>query len=123
MKFIELNAKTETDKVLKSFINRYFASTKVDAQRSGTSRAMIELFLKASCGSNCSYCYLHNHRNELYPMELENDELILSNLSAFLDMYIENKWCNNFEIFSGRIFDKPFGLKVFELIYNINRLR
>lgn len=118
MKFIELNAKTETDKVLKSFINRYFASTKVDAQRSGTSRAMIELFLKASCGSNCSYCYLHNHRNELYPMELENDELILSNLSAFLDMYIENKWCNNFEIFSGRIFDKPFGLKVFELIYN-----
>lgn len=118
MKWQDLTCKTETDKVLQSLIERYFLSKANSKDPCDSKDKRIELFLKASCGSNCSYCYLHRFRTKLYPMDLEQDELILSNLSAFLDLYIENKLDNNFELFSGRIFDTQFGIDVLELIYN-----
>lgn len=118
MKFLDLTTTTETDNLLKSILGRYYFSSETNRNFTNHPDTCIELFLKASCGSNCSYCYLHNHRKELYPMNLEKDDIILKNLGAFLDFYVENKLNNSFEIFSGRIFDTQFGLDVFDLIYS-----
>ena len=68
MKFLDLTTTTETDNLLKSILGRYYFSSETNKNFTNHPDTCIELFLKASCGSNCSYCYLHNHRKELYTM-------------------------------------------------------
>lgn len=109
-------AKTEDDKLLSSFLNRYYFD-EFFHERDGVK--FIEFFLKGDCPSKCSYCYLQKHLKDLYPCEYDDDEKILKNTEIFLDFYIENKFKCNIELFSGRMFYKGgIGLDVLELLYN-----
>lgn len=118
MKLECLKTNSETDKVLLSILNRHFLSTPVRDGLENSDAGLIELFFKASCPSNCEYCYLHRNRKNLYPIEIENEEQILKNYISFLNFYEENKLNNRLEFFSGRMMDSDFGLKVLEIGYN-----
>lgn len=100
--------------VLASFLERYF----FDDFRSSQHTKNIEIFLKGSCPSKCSYCYLQNNLSKLYPLDKEDDDNIISNLKILLKFYIENRFRASLEIFSGRIMDTPFGLRVLQTIYD-----
>ena len=78
----------------------------------------IELFLLGSCKANCKYCYLKQHGNELYPKELHNYDLIVSNLEKLLNWYVENKFCCNFDIFSAEWLTTPLADRVMDLFIN-----
>lgn len=81
-------------------------------------RCGLELYLTPDCNQNCSYCYLCKYKNELYPKELRNQELILKNIRIFLDYCIEKKLNPpRFDLFSGEIWDTQFGYDVLQIVY------
>lgn len=108
----DLIARTENDKVLKSFLERYFFNIFRGKGR------LIEFFVRASCPSKCSYCYLQQHQDELYPRELEDNDTILKNSKALLNFYSENKFRADIEIFSGRLFYDDLGFDLLQLFYD-----
>lgn len=107
----DLIANSENDKLYKSFLERYFFSR----YREGI--FMIEFFVRASCPSKCSYCYLQQYKDELYPPELEDHDTIVANAKKFLNFYSENKFKCDFELFSGRLFYDDLGFRILDVFY------
>ena len=80
----------ESDILFESFLNRYY----FDEFRGETesNNRMIELFIRGVCPSNCKYCYLIKHSEELYPYNIQKKETLLHNLDLFCKWYIKNKF-------------------------------
>lgn len=103
----------ENNLLFKQILNRkYFTPMK-----EGRRRPHIELFLSASCPSNCSYCYLKKHQNELYPLACDNHELIVKNTASFLDYYIQEEFRATLEIFSAECIGNNLMFDIWDLIY------
>lgn len=109
----------EQNEFLKYILEDKFFSTfnkqSIDEQlKSGIS---IELNITPVCNQHCSYCYLVQHGDELYPEEIRDWNNIISNLKIFLD-YLLKIDCKNadFELFSGEIWGTDKGNQIFDLL-------
>lgn len=78
----------------------------------------IEIFLSGKCKSNCDYCYLKKHQNDLFPIELNNYDNIIHNFEIFLNWYIDNEFKCNLDFFSGEWLTTPLCEAIFDLMYN-----
>ena len=79
----------------------------------------LELYITPTCNQKCDYCYLVKYENELYPKEINDEKLILQNLEILLDWFLENEFViPELDIFSGEIWGKPLGNKIFDIILN-----
>lgn len=73
----------------------------------------IELYISPECNQKCSYCYLCNHGDEIYPKEIRNRTNIMKNFKIFLDYCVENKLKpQHFDLFSGEIWEGQFGVDI-----------
>ena len=50
-------------------------------------RLGLEFFITSSCNKKCTYCYLHKNEDKLYPKEIRDPEIIISNLKILLDHF------------------------------------
>lgn len=83
----------------------------------GNNSIPLELFITPYCNQSCTYCYLQEHMDDLYPEEIRNNQLILKNLRKLLEYFVENKMCiPRIDLFSGEIWGWPFGNQVLDII-------
>lgn len=78
----------------------------------------LEFFITPNCNQACNYCYLFKHKNELYPLEIRDNQQILNNLKIFLEYCLEKKYLYlpYVDLFSGEIWGYPFGNQIFDTI-------
>lgn len=78
----------------------------------------LELYLTANCNQKCDYCYLQKYKNDLYPVEYDNKEKVLSNLRILLDWIIDNDfYIPKIELYSGEIWEYEYGKEVLSIMY------
>jgi len=106
----------ENDKLLNSFLDRTFFKTWRNQKEGFENFRTLELFLNTKCNLKCSYCYLFNFGNELYPMELQDDERVLANLQVLLNWLIDRKLAPKLELFSGEPFVQNVSLQALDMI-------
>ena len=105
--------KEENDDLVKSFFDHtYFQGWKGKILNFGK----VELEIGTTCDLACKYCYYHKYGRELYPLELQNNKKILSNLGIFLDWLIENEYKPDIDFFSGEPFSQEIGFLGLKLI-------
>lgn len=77
----------------------------------------LELFITPYCNQTCSYCYLQQHMDDLYPKEIRDNQIILKNLKKLLTYFLENKmYISRVDLFSGEIWGWPFGNQILDII-------
>ena len=63
----------EQDEVIEKFLEekviKYWQKDFPERQE-GPFDLFLEIYITASCNQKCTYCYLTNHGEELYPLEL-----------------------------------------------------
>lgn len=99
----------------------YFIATKQDENDHDSVLTTLELFLTASCNQKCTYCYLVQFGDKLYPENCNNTnfEMILHNLDILINYSIqENYQYNTIDVFTGEILHNKFGLQVLEHLLN-----
>lgn len=75
-----------------------------------TNRRAIELFITPECSKLCGICYLQKHKDRLYPSNIVDENIILSNLRSLLNWLILNKKkAPLIDLFSGEIWGEQFG--------------
>lgn len=84
-------------------------------------RRFIELIISPKCNLGCKYCYIHNHRNDIFNECLFDEENTLKNLKLLLEWITKNNFTMPIEIFSGELFAQEIGFKVFDVIYNFEK--
>ena len=104
----------ERNKIVESFLDRYFYRSFRGEEENN--EKMIELYIRSTCPSNCSYCYLAKYGKELYPLEFQKEEIILKNIEIFLEWYIENKFKCNISLFSGEIICSGLWFKILDIM-------
>ncbi|MBA7515072.1 hypothetical protein ES705_07110 [subsurface metagenome] len=102
----------ENDKLLNSFLGRTFFKTWRSQEEGLENFRTLELFLNTKCNLKCSYCYLANFGNELYPLGLQDDKRVLANLRVLLDWLLDRRLAPKLELFSG----DPFSLQALNMI-------
>lgn len=111
-----LNFQQEKDVILWSLINETFGKNFAKKDRGPREEIGLELYITPKCNQNCSYCYLCKYGNELYPPEIQNENVILENLEIMLNHCLKNNWNPfRFDFFTGEIWDTEFGYKVYEV--------
>ena len=65
----------ENDYLIESLFLKRF-SPEVD----NTGMFTLELYITGECNQKCDYCYLTNHREDIYPSKLYNHKTILNNM-------------------------------------------
>lgn len=105
----------ELDTVLMSYFDRYEIGT-------GRSKS-VEFIISSMCNQKCEYCYLMKHGKEMYPIESNKKENILTNLKKLLEwLELEKHFSYDvYDIFSGEFFQLPFWEEVFAIFYNFQK--
>ncbi len=122
----------ENNELLKTLLdNRFFSvwrdydslladprTQQIDIDKNLFDSAMLELYLTAECNQKCTYCYLQQFKDKLYPPSCNTDfEKILHNLNIIIDWCIENKFhIQTIDIFTGEILHTKFGLEVLKVM-------
>lgn len=72
-------------------------------QQNGSS---LELIIRPDCNQKCKYCYITQHKKELYPNECGlSKEHIVKNLTSLIDHYIKKEYLIlEIELFAGDLF-------------------
>lgn len=82
----------------------------------------LELIITPECNQKCSYCYLVQHKDDLYPKETRKPENIIKNLNILLNWYLENKFSfARVDLFSGEIWGSKLGYDVLSTILDYVR--
>jgi radical SAM protein with 4Fe4S-binding SPASM domain len=109
--------KEENDKLINSFLERtFFIGWKNPRAKGLENFRSIEFMLNTRCNLNCSYCYYAKYGKDLYPLDLQDDKKVLTNLEILLDWMVENKFIPRMEVFSGDPLTQDVGLKAIEMI-------
>ncbi|GAI85964.1 unnamed protein product, partial [marine sediment metagenome] len=106
----------ENDRLLYSFLDRTFLKTWGNQEEGFENFRTLELFLNTKCDLRCTYCYLANFGNELYPPELQDDKAVLTNLQILLDWLLNRKLAPKLELFAGEPFAQKVGLQALSMI-------
>ncbi len=106
----------ENDNLLNSFLERTFFKTWGNQSEGLENFRTLELFLNTKCNLKCSYCYLANYGDELYPSRLQDDKKVLTNLQILLDWLLDRKLAPKLELFSGEPFAQKVSLQALRMI-------
>jgi len=116
------NFEFEEKKLLEYFIDTELIPTKknITPNDIGTyaiAKNSLELTLNPRCDQHCSYCYLANYGDELYPNKCTKEEII-HNVDLFLDYVYHQRKCYFYtiELFGGEIVRNNIMFEVFELL-------
>lgn len=74
----------------------------------------IELIINGKCDQACKYCYLTRFGNELYPLELNDDERISKNCSMLFDWFFNHGLKPNISLFLGEVLNQNIGYEILE---------
>ena len=80
----------------------------------------IELVVRPHCNQNCTYCYIAQHGQELYPEnERVNNETILKNLDSLLDFIYNQQglFIGDYELFAGDMFYDNLYFDLLDIFY------
>lgn len=96
-----------------SFFRHFSQNTTFNSEKA----VGLELIITSDCNLNCSYCYLNKYKDQLYPKEFRDPELIKQNLNIFLDFFIKNDFfVDSLDIFSGEIWQTSFGISILNIL-------
>lgn len=113
--------KEENSALLKSLLSRTFFRSwkKTDEGRQPWEHnwSGVELIVTPDCNLDCSYCYINNYKDQLYPKGIRKRNIIVKNAEIFIDWLIENDYCPSVDIFSGELFAQKVGFDVLDMIY------
>lgn len=115
-----LTYQEEKNACLEYMLNKIYSifQADVESRSEAIQKCGLEMYLTPDCNQSCSYCYLCKYKDELYPKQYRDPELILKNLRIFLDYCIEKKLNPpRFDLFSGEIWDTQFGYDVLQVVY------
>jgi len=107
----------ENNLLFENFIKSLFGRDyyyKVD--KSNSYWGAIEIMLSPVCNLSCKYCYIHRHRDKLYPESLRDRTTILKNLKILLNWLTENEYNPRLDLFSGDPLTIELGLEALEII-------
>jgi radical SAM protein with 4Fe4S-binding SPASM domain len=76
----------------------------------------LELIVNGKCDNMCTYCYIHRHRDKLFPSGTQDEEKIISNAVLVFEWLKKNNWKPNLEIFSGELYSQQIGFELLDLI-------
>lgn len=113
--------KKEHDQMFEKYLDTRFFSIWKDKDREKNKYKHIpylELILFPHCNYKCTYCYVTNHGDQLYPdIDGEKPELILQNLQIILNWITENQfYIDSLQLFSAELFVQPQWEDVFDMI-------
>lgn len=76
----------------------------------------LEMMVSPICNTKCTYCYIKNYSNELYPCNYDEHTLI-DNCDKLMNwIYLNRYYPDRIEIFSGEFFNLPFWKKYLNTI-------
>lgn len=106
--------KYEQDKqLIKDVLERhYFQKWREDIE------SAIEIYVYGLCKSNCKYCYLKKHQEEIYPTELNDISTIIHNFELVIDWYIKNKFICMIDFFSAEWLTTPLFEPMMQIMYD-----
>lgn len=111
----------EQKELLTSFLEVHcFKNWKIlPSQRTGEEYVnSLEMMVSPVCNTSCSYCYMKNYSDFLYPCSC-NKEILLQNCHKIMKwLYKENYYPGSIEIFSGEFFNLPFWKEYLDIIFN-----
>lgn len=109
----------EQDEVIEKFLEekiiKYWQKDFPERQE-GPFDLFLEIYITASCNQKCTYCYLTNHGEELYPLELRDKDTILKNLEIVYKYLAKRKVIlSRLDFFSGEIWGTSFGDQILNM--------
>ena len=81
-------------------------------------KKQIEFYLSGICNQNCEYCYLHKYQEKLYPLAINNFDIIIQNFQYLINWYIENEFICDINLFSGDWINTKLRQPIFNIFYN-----
>lgn len=76
----------------------------------------LEMMISPICNTKCSYCYIKNYSDKLYPCNYDENTL-LENCDKLMNwIYLNKYYPERIEIFSGEFFNLPFWKKYLNII-------
>ncbi|MDD4931111.1 MAG: hypothetical protein PHG66_03070 [Candidatus Colwellbacteria bacterium] len=109
--------KKENDAVAESFIKRYFIDPwKSDDRKVWEHSRNFEVFFGTKCPFGCKYCYLNRKGDDLYPTDIQRDDVLIANMAKVLEwMKRENMAPKGFLFFSGEPFVQEACMKAIDM--------
>lgn len=105
----------ENDELMNSYIRRRYLKKRHEVDWDDI--PSVEFTVTSACDLKCTYCYLKNFEEELYPAEIRHPKQILENAEKLLDYLLKEDYIFNIDVFSGEIFSQKLGYDLFDLIY------
>ena len=106
----------EDNELLTSFLNHTFFETWADMKNGLPNFQHLEFIVDTRCNLNCTYCYYARYGDQLYPQELQDPAVIMSNLDLVLDWLVKRQFVPHIEVFSGEPFFGETGYRVLHRI-------
>lgn len=105
----------ENNRMLESFFKRTFFRSWSRRPRIADNFDRLEIQVTADCNLACTYCYMHRHGRELYPVTIRDEKEILAHLKALLRWLADCSYSpRGIDLFSGELFAQEIGFKVLE---------
>lgn len=106
----------ENDLLFKNYIERKYFNLNTNKKV----EEFIELIIRPECNQSCSYCYLFNHGEEIYPKKNRtNNKTILKNIDCLLN-YLLNELeikIYQFDLFAGDLFYDNLFFEIMDIFY------
>lgn len=116
----EKSFKEEQKELLASFLDIHcFDAWKILPSQRGEKLYVnsLEMMVSPVCNTACSYCYIKNYSDKLYPCD-HNKQLLLENCEKIMKwLWKGNLYPDTIEIFSGEFFNLPFWKEYLNIIF------
>lgn len=114
-------SKQENDELFKILLDKYYFKDFKDL-KDKKMPTNVELIVFPECNQKCEYCYVNRHRDELYPKDIRDRDIIFNNIKILLSYFQKNDFLiDALDIFSGSFLDIPDGFKVLDILLEYSR--
>ena len=102
--------KKQNNEVCKNLLNKTFFNSWSSNGLTISNYDELEFVVNGKCDQGCKYCYLTKFGNQLYPIELSNNnEIILKHCDMVLDWLYKRKMKPNISLFLGEVLTQDIG--------------
>ena len=99
--------------LMESVVKSWFFDADDISKAKKMNRYAVEFMITPNCSKSCSYCYIQKHREYLYPDNIINNDIIISNMRSFLNyLKLNKKVVPMIDLFSGEIWGEDFGYQI-----------
>jgi len=101
----------------RGFLERYFFSNwRLPREKRNLNFDQLELIVSPLCSHACAYCYINRFKDELYPIELRDEEKIVEHAALVIDWLIQEGLSPNIDFFSGAPLEQRVCFEVLEMM-------